>query len=230
MKLMKKNIIEHKQYLQMLTDNFIAKHIQAIESAANSLHLLGNIDKVIQQQFLLKHHQYYPEFRAMFLANSKGDISASSPQQLLPGFGPSGEIGNVAFRKYFQANMSASTVFISKAIRGRGFGDDPIVSISKAFYLTNNQVADGIVQGSINLSNLAQIIPENLQSDLSFVIADAENSIVYASKSLNLEVLKVFKYRQKKDITFKNTGLVQLLVNDKPENSDSDYFLTQGKT
>ncbi|KGJ89357.1 diguanylate cyclase [Thalassotalea sp. ND16A] len=229
-KIIEKNIVEHKQYLQMLTENFIAKHVQVIEGAANSLLLLGNVDKTKQQQLLLNYHRYSPDFRTMFLADNKGNISASSPQQLLPGLLQSGETPNVSFREYFQANMSSNTVFISKAIRGKGFGDDPIVSISKPFYLTNNPNADGIVQGSINLSNLAQIIPENLQSEFSFVISDAANSIIYASKSLNLEVLNVFEYKKKQDITFKNTGLVALPQNANPENADTDYFLTKGKT
>ena len=137
----------------------------------------------------------------------------------------SNEVPNVSFRNYFQVSMGTDDVFVSEALVGKGFGQDAIVSISKSFYFQNEDLKSGLVQGSLNLTTFERIIPDNLANEISYVITGRNDRIIYASSKLYLDVLKPFNYREKKDLTFKNTGLVELTEQNSEGNLD--YFLTK---
>lgn len=78
-----------------------------------------------------------------------------------------------------------------------------------------------------NFTKFEQIIPLSLRNEISYVITGQNNNIIYASQKLKLDVLKPFNYTEKKDLTFQNTGLVELHYQQIDENLD--YFLTQDR-
>ncbi|WNC73163.1 diguanylate cyclase [Thalassotalea psychrophila] len=222
--ILEKSIGEHKQYLKLSANRFIEKYEQVIENAANNLSLQHK-DNAVQQHFLSEYHDLYPEFRTMFISNNEGNVTAMSPLTMLAQLKDQNKIPNVNFRKYFQVSIGTDDVYVSEAIEGKGFGQDTIVSISKSFYFQNEESKSGIVQGSLNLTKFERIIPDNLVNEISYVITGQNNHIIYASSKLNLDVKKPFNYQDKRDLTFKNTGLVELFNQNTEEHLD--YFLTQ---
>ncbi|WNC67876.1 diguanylate cyclase [Thalassotalea nanhaiensis] len=223
--ILEKSISEHKQYLKLSADRFIDKHVQAIENAASNLSLQRKVDNAKQQDFLSTYHDLYPEFRTMFISNNEGFVTTMSPLSMLAQLKEKNKMPNVNFREYFKVSIETDEAFISDAILGKGFGQDPIVSISKSFSFQDEQHKSGIVQGSLNLTKFERIIPDNLADDVSYVITGKSNQVIYASARLNLNVLNQFNYTEKKDLTFENTGLVALSDQNTEENLD--YFLTE---
>lgn len=71
-----------------------------------------------------------------------------------------------------------------------------------------------------------QIIPASLHKEIAYVITGKNSHIIYASQQLKLKVEQPFYYTEKKDLTFKATGLVKLQQQQTAEKLD--YFLSQG--
>ncbi|WOH39347.1 GGDEF domain-containing protein [Thalassotalea fonticola] len=82
-----------------------------------------------------------------------------------------------------------------------------------------------IENATSNFTKFEQIIPVSLRNEISYVITGQNNNIIYASQNLKLALSKSFNYTEKKDLTFKNTGLVKLQQQQVDENLD--YFITK---
>lgn len=226
--IIEKNLQEHKHYLTKAANQFIHKHVLAIENAAQGLRLIPEPFGDEATLLLTSINRNYDDFSAMYIADKHGEVNVSSPQG-----GTTFKEGepkvNVAFRDYFNRTIRTDEVYISTVLSGESLGNTPIVSISKIFTHSDIAYPAGIVQGSLNLATLSQLIPKPIKNEVSYVITDGANHVVFASAGIPLQVLKPFVYQDKKDITFRNTGLITFTSPDKHDDEPYDFFLTSGE-
>ncbi|NMP15249.1 diguanylate cyclase [Thalassotalea sp. Y01] len=223
--MLEKSIVESRDYILWSTNNMLDTHRRAVTHGADFLSQLDAKQLPEAGRYLQTLRAQYPQFRTMALTNSTGDVVHSSPEFLLDVTSIKDKL-NISFREYFQRSMNSFEVVVSNAMVGQGFGNDPIVTFSKSFKFKDSASNSGIIQGALNLHTIEEILPKTMQQDIAIVVTDDANKIIYASPSLNVAPLTVIDARPKKDITFKNTGLVELVTDGKA--TGVNYFLSQG--
>jgi hypothetical protein len=117
----------------------------------------------------------------MLAADALGRIAAVSPRFDAKGdpFHVTG--ANLSGRPYFVAARDSGRPYISDVLPGRGLGHDAIVAISAPFRSADGSMA-GIVEGSLNLTRFERFgIAPLGAGDMSFIVADGNGRIVYAS-------------------------------------------------
>ena len=159
----------------------IETHLSAHRSAVAALAaLVPTANSADANSLLVEFHRHYPGFISMLMADGNGRMIAASPaDRLRPGEPPP----TVADRPYFRQAAATTRPFISNVFQGRGFGNDPIVAISQS--LAPGSVEFGIIEGSLDLGPLQNVIESALQGEASdFLLVDATNRIIASSGTL----------------------------------------------
>jgi diguanylate cyclase (GGDEF)-like protein len=171
-------------------EQFIDKHRLAVVGAADAIGSAGNFDPIGLRRWLQIWHTNYPDFLTMMVADGQARIVTAtriSNGNALAITG--GGIQRVTDREYFQVAMREHRAFVSDAFRGRGIGDDAIVAISAPIDAGEAQTW-GIVEGSLNLGALAELIDrQTLGPGVDVVLLDQHDRVIYASPALGLELL-----------------------------------------
>lgn len=167
--------------------SFLQFHRQSIEAAASVMAQM-NTPAPEASALLAKMHNAHPGFLTMIVTDAAGEIVAASPSHsftgaLLPNQGIS-----VADREYFIAARNRDSVYVSDVFRGRGFGDDIIVAMSRRMNDPSGQFA-GIVQGALDLSRVSAELGDTDNDPYSYVIVDNKDRAVYASSTQTIEPL-----------------------------------------
>lgn len=217
----------NESYVQ-LTKNRVNQFLSGYQKAIQSLALqLGDrelMDSEIRSSLLLRSHQIYDGFITMLIADSNGDLLASSPAHLID------KSQGVSDREYFTFAKEMLHPFISEAFRGRGFGADPIVAISAPIISDSNQFA-GIVEGSLNLYNLDLlfVLPSDTLSEI--LVVDNTDKVIFATEGLNLSFLEKVSISAQIDplyqevVTINESPKTYTLGFDTADNGWSIYFL-----
>ena len=174
-------------YVSAEVENHIISHQSAlIISALNN----GNTSDPIKIQQVLQHFKNaYPTVLTLLSTDENGDVTATSPQNLLDKIRISGD-DNVADRLYFHQVKKSGKPFISNVFEGRGFGTDSIVALSVP--LTNDQGFAGIIEASLDLKLLKDLDRKQIAPEEGLMILDQNNRAIYASENLNHGFLKDF--------------------------------------
>ena len=162
------------------TEAHFAQHLIALGAASKQLSAEPSVTEL--QRAISAVHALYPEFISLIVTNDRGDIIATSP---------AGALGqqaiNVADRDYFYTVKESQQPFISNAFRGRGFGNDPIVAVSVPFY--QQQSFSGILEGSLDLTLLADFDDNSAEQQHYYIITDSANRVVFASPQFGYDFL-----------------------------------------
>jgi len=200
---MQQRVVETDQHLAeaanstaQRVDQYLERHRAAIVSLAAALDSRGAIGASERTLLLSRWHRQYPGFITMALTDSEGRLIASDPQFTLDGTRPVAEVKpSVAERPYFQIPRASGLPHVSGVFLGKGFGSDPIVAISAPLGLHAGKFA-GIVEGSLNVTDLAQNVPSRTTlRESSALILDRDSKVVFASDGLALAPLSDFSNR-----------------------------------
>ncbi|QYJ84942.1 diguanylate cyclase [Shewanella mesophila] len=227
----KHRLEDSANHLGNAAQTIIDDHFRTIDNAARWLSFSGS-DQSQWQGLLSKLHQSYPNFISMLITDDQGVITAASPIARLKESDRNNKTLSVMDRHYFQEAFFNQLTFISPAFLGRGFGNDPIVAISAPLYHANNQIKPiGILEGSLNLTQFAQIDHRDMDYETrSIILIDENNLVIYASKPLKMQPLEPLSfsmsglnYKTKLNmINFNN------LDSESPEYAYSKYILNNG--
>ncbi|MFS1701929.1 response regulator [Alteromonas sp. AMM-1] len=185
------NYMGHRsQVMAEELSSFLHYHATAITSAAQSIHLASqngaNLTRVAPDT-LANMARNYPEFLTFLIADTNGKITHSYPTNLLFRARQLGR-ADISQREYFIKAIETNNTFVSSAIQGRGFGDDPIVAISSPLRDASGNVI-GIIEGSLNLSSFMEYDSRNLALFWA-VYQDNTGTVVYASPELQINPLE----------------------------------------
>jgi len=105
---------------------------------------------------------------------------------------------SVSDRDYFIEAMSNRKLYVSQVFLGRGFGSDMIVAISAPKFQPNKNDPIGIVEGSLDLSELNRIDDNAISNNSSIVLVDSNNRVIFSSEILKLKALSKFQLEKTK--------------------------------
>ena len=148
----------------------------------------------------------------MLITSEQGKIEAASPHSMIERVDV--KKFTVADRPYFIHTMNEQELFVSSVFLGRGFGSDPIVTISAPIYTGQQKdKPSSIVEGSLNLGKFSLYDAEYYDKEnTKVIVTDQNNSIIYASKSLGFSILSELKYDT--DAAQKTANLISLRTGD----------------
>ncbi len=166
-------------------DLFLGKHQVAISSLAQSMTLSNAHLKPELDLWLSIYHQQYPDFLTMLITDENGIINAGHPKKRRTGeaYDPAGR--SVSDRSYFTNAIGTDQTVISEVFLGRGFGIDPIIAISARF----GQPVLGVVEGSLDLSNLARFEHHFELYGSQLMILDAKLEVIYTNYESDIAIL-----------------------------------------
>jgi two-component system sensor histidine kinase UhpB len=169
-------------------DAFVTRHSAGVRGAAEAIALDGHLEPDRLEQWLLRYHPIYRDFRTMLVAGPDGRILAGSAREgETVGVAPR-TTRSVADRDYFRRPMTTGADFVSNGFRGRGFGTDPLIAISSPVVVDGRRW--GVVEGSMDLDAF-----ERLDASLEklagarLLLVDANGIVVHADRALGLELL-----------------------------------------
>lgn len=164
-------------------EGYLQNHISALIIARNALQ--DTPDKA--EQRLVDVASQYPTYLTFLTTDEEGMIQAAYPPNLYAKVQQLGQL-NVSYRDYYKVPKQTGQTYLSAAFQGRGFGNDPIVAISAPVLDRNNQFA-GIIEGSLNLASFESYDITEANQDVSMIVADHRDNVVYASASMGLKSL-----------------------------------------
>lgn len=173
-----------------ITSNHLTHHQRMVDNLANTLSW-QQYDEEQKLELLLDSHSQYPDVFSMLITDKTGYVTHGAPQEFentLQGLSKAEKM--VDDRLYYQVPLSRNAHYISDVFQARGYGNDPIVALS-APYFEQEQFA-GIVQATLNLANFKKFGAGTAGLNVSIIVTDSKNKLVYASELLNLEPLSEF--------------------------------------
>lgn len=192
---LEKELEINNNYITHIGNSYLNEHQQALQNIAHQLSTTKDLSK--RELTLSKFHALYPGFLTMLIASEDGGVDLASPRSIMDILAIDKQ--SVIDRPYFIHAMKGQQVFVSSVFLGRGFGNDPIIAISAPLYSHTNQKApSGIVEGSLDLGKFG--LYDKIGHDekqIKTIVTDKNDRIIYASESLELKSLSVFKYETK---------------------------------
>lgn len=182
-------MVHRSQVMAEELSSFLERHAMAITSAAQSIQIATQYGATLDQAApatlagLARNH---PDFLTFLVANIEGKITHSYPTNLLFRARQLGR-ADVSTRAYFTEAVATGSTYVSSAIQGRGFGDDPIVAISSPIRDAEGAIV-GIIEGSLNLSSFMEYDSRNLALFWA-IYRDNAGTVVYASPELQINPL-----------------------------------------
>ncbi len=208
---------------------FVEKHQTAIEVNAHTLSLMGSMDEAKLKDIIDYSLHRYPSFATMYVADRHGNIIASSSTNQ-----SNKDYINASIREqdYYKSTIDTSQFHISSVIDrnlDNRSSSEPMVVFSQSFDDHGNGQLRGSLHASMPLRALDKLLPAGLLQNMSYVVTNIQGNTLFSSPELNLESLSTFQFTDKKDLTFRSTGLVTINSNEGAQARSTDYFLTQGK-
>ena len=180
------DMAEHQQALRRLSANqanTVAGHLQQhrLAIAAHAAAVTPD-NRERYRRSLAVISASYPSFLTLLITDADGKLLDTYPDNLLA------NATDVADRPYFLVPRRTLQPFVSEVFRGRGFGTDPIIAIS-APILGDAAQFHGVLEGSLDLGRLEELIGQNgQQDDIPFVLLDSRRHVI-ASTIAALPVL-----------------------------------------
>ncbi|MBY5991253.1 diguanylate cyclase [Ferrimonas balearica] len=150
-------------------------------------------------------HQQYPGFLTMLVTDASGTITQASPGDLIRRVPPF----SVAERAYFKVAMTERRPYVSELLQGKGFGSDPIVALSAPILGADGE-PQGIVEGSLDLTQIGGHEEQTHWGDVNTVLVDARGRVVFASRALGLTPLTHFDYQSVREVKPNQLALLNL--------------------
>lgn len=174
-------------------DQFLRSHRNAALQLAGLLgsgRLLADSEKA-RVDLLQQTRAAFPDLLTMLLTDAEGRVIAGSfdgrtgiDRSLWWGV-------DVSDRPYFVDARSSGEAQVSAVFQGRGFGADPLCAVSAPIFRAGR--FEGVVQGSIALSALAQTFSAAGETGgAMLLILDPEGKVGYASPGLGYAALQPF--------------------------------------
>ncbi|MCC2618231.1 response regulator [Aestuariibacter halophilus] len=164
-------------------EHFLDGHLRGIRIAAGVVTEYPDS----QQSVIGKLAEQYPAFLTLLTTDAEGLIAHAYPAALVEKAEQVGQL-SVAHRDYFTFPRDTGIAYVSHALQGRGFGNDPIVAVS-APVIHPTLGFRGIVEGSLDLSSFKQYDARENDVSVEMLIIDPADNVVFASDALNLPPL-----------------------------------------
>ena len=196
--LIRGSLAETATHLARRVDDYLLGHSRGLDLLSELL-TRSPSSTPLAQSLLAEQHRRYPGFLTMLVADARGSIVATAPIDRMRSVA-AGVLPSVADRDYFTAAMSRDEVFVSEVFRGRGFGSEPIVAISRALRDGPGGKPRGIVEGSLDLRGLAAIAEPDIEGRVvQVLLIDQYERVIHASPALGFAPLAVYtQYRSAK--------------------------------
>jgi diguanylate cyclase (GGDEF)-like protein len=168
----------------------IDSKVHTLTSTANIL--MSENNRLLYTSILNSVSTSSASIESMVLVDKDANVLIAAPEQYAAKLPDLNDI-NISHRKYFQQTKERLEPVVSRAIPGRGLGNLDIVAITAPIIV--DEKFQGLVQGAIILDRFVdKSVLSAIQSDQIYIlIADDEDSIIYASKSLGQVQLNKFK-------------------------------------
>jgi signal transduction histidine kinase/CheY-like chemotaxis protein len=189
------SLINQSEQIAFITDDYIKQY----QSKIRFLSDLSKSFSITQEQFydVVKAVQSNSHgFISMLVTDEKGLVKYAAPASFNKMLKTDTNTMSVSDRPYFTQAMKSNDLFLSDVFMGRGFGSDIIVAMSASTAKHGSNKATGIIEGSLDLSELKRIEEKVLlDSDTLMLLVDDNNKVIYASTELNIEYLTDFKMK-----------------------------------
>lgn len=225
--IIEKHLIDSKSHIIQSANNYLDEHKKAVQSITSAL-VTVDLNDTNQVNLLDRYIDLYDDFNALHIIdNNSGMVISNSDFSLSP---------NVAVARLKQINtVKTPQLNISWFEPALNTESTAMLTTTSPYSLNSDTASvNGVVLGTIDLDSLVNIMPNNILEQISYVITDANNTVVFASSSIGLTSLKPFIYTDKKDLNLQSTGLVSINQlgtehhNSANENSRLDYFISRG--
>lgn len=167
------------QLISATIDDYLDRHLQAVTLFDALVDAPSLRDPQRLSAHLQRVHAAAPGFVTMLVADETGRIiAASAGNKAVP---PDVLGRSVVDRDYFRQAANHAPTYVSGAFRGRGFGDDVIVAISRG--VRRDGAARLVAQGSLSLPALHERIVGRIHTDaLCLVVVDQAGTIVLSTE------------------------------------------------
>lgn len=201
--LVDKSLQDSSQSITEVIELYIEKNQQGLAFARE---WLGQLERDNYADVLTKIKQVYPDFKALYIADAKGEIqqamltSKAYANSVLPsalaasefGIEQKNEANNIS--PAFQLDTRNEVPVVALNIRFPVINHDSAIDVSKQAY---------ILEGILDLSQLADMASAEVgKLSVSTLIVDQQQQIIFASSELNLPRLTQFDYQLQKNADF----------------------------
>ena len=178
--------------IQSLVAELLRDQRKALEVAAADLTGVAE-DRAIAADVLSRLKRSSDAFVTVMKIGPDGKVVAGLPDRADPITGRSVWSGiSVADREYFRAIATGGTDHVSGAFRGRGFGDDLLVAVSRRVEDDAGDLA-WVLQASIRLQSLQEWLDQGRGlHGFEYVVTDAGGKVLAASDAIGATPLEPF--------------------------------------
>ncbi|MBY6185176.1 diguanylate cyclase [Marinobacter hydrocarbonoclasticus] len=215
--LLASNLRERSAHLVHEYHRYLEYHQRAIFLA--SQWLSDGVPEAQWQARLGQLHRQYSGFLTMLMADRNGLVTQASPGHLID----AGQSHSVSDRDYFKVPLAENRPFVSDLLQGRGFGRDPIIALSAPILNERHQPV-GIVEGSLDLTQIASEADQSHWGDVATVLTDGTGRVIFASEGLKVNPLTPFEFNQLKEIQGFDLSLMNI---HSTSNVVGEYFYNQ---
>ena len=187
----------HAQEAANFTEDYLHYHKNIIKALAE----LASSEQTNQKQLKTAVQIFQSTnqgFISMLVTDVAGNVILAAPASFDQMLKSQQSDMSVSDRDYFVEVMSNRKLYVSQVFLGRGFGSDMIVAISAPKFDPNKNDPIGIVEGSLNLTELTRIDDNAISNNSSIVLVDSNNRVVFASETLKLKALSKFQLEETK--------------------------------
>lgn len=221
------NLIDGKKHLVHRTNDFLNMYGLVVKNIANGLTHSPQINNQQQVALITQQQRDYQYIDEILFTDVDGNIIASNTSDDLQQATATTPSNSINLQANFKATMASKGGIIAKGMSNIA-DPEPVILISHPYFTEGNkQQAAGMVQVTIKWHSLATLMPNGMLQELDYVITDTSNRIIYATPLVPVVVSDHFKFQEKKDLSFKSTGLVTISTESGELNND--YFLSAGK-
>ncbi|MBS1824924.1 MAG: response regulator [Acidobacteria bacterium] len=163
------------------------QHVEAVSAAALAMEQNSQPNHEAFNRILKVWHAQYPGFLTMIATDAEGRVIAAHPRTLADGKDYFSTVHSVADRSYFREPKANGKPHVSRVLRGRGFGADPIVAVS-APYRTPGGFG-GVIEGSLDLAGLRNMVTSKAVSHEAELLLLDNEKVVAATPAIGLNTL-----------------------------------------
>ncbi|KFN46008.1 hypothetical protein N790_09005 [Arenimonas malthae CC-JY-1] len=175
---------------RIMVEEFIRDQRQALAVAAADL--AGPPPPPARVQGALERlKRSSPAFVTVMLVGADGRIVAGQPDRIDPATGRSVWTGaDVSDREYYRSILAGREEYVSDAFRGRTYGDDLLVAVSRGVRGSDGSV-DRVVQGSIHLDELDEwLSADRGVHGFEYVATDSKGMVIASSGGIAAPLLQ----------------------------------------
>jgi len=161
-------------------EQYLGDHTRAVQSLTALVR--DRVTPAEREQLLAKHHEIYPDFITLLVADRTGQVLDLFPARDV-------ETQSVSDRQYFWDAVRRRQPVVSDAFLGR-LSHVPIVTIAVPILDQAGEV-NGVVGGSLNLSRFEQYVDDlRTLPGAQITILDQHGRVIYASDNADFNALQ----------------------------------------